>query len=169
MQERKFEKRVGFTRHHSFERSDTGFTLIEIVIALAIIGILIVVFTIYINPAQRLAETRNNERTLHINTILNAVGQNISNNSGTFSCSAGAIPTTTARIMASTTASTYNIYDCLIPEFLSAMPVDPQTGTMGNSSTTYNTKYSIIRNATTSQITITAPDAELGEIISVTR
>ena len=147
-------------------KSNSGFTLFEIIIAIALIGLLtgVVVFTI--NPAQRLAETRNDERSLNTMVILDAIGQNIANNSGTFNCASGALPTTTPQIIGS---STLNLYDCLIPEFMSAMPVDPQTGTAGNSSTTYNTRYAIIRNATTSQLTISAPDAELGETISVTR
>ena len=140
--------------------------MIEIVISLAIIGILLGALIFMINPAQRLAETRNDQRTLNINVILNAIGQNIANNSGTFNCAAGDIPTTTPTLIGS---STYDIYDCLVPEFASQLPVDPQTGTAGNSSSTYDTKYDIIRNATTTQITISAPDAELGEIISVTR
>ncbi len=145
---------------------DSGFTLIEIIIALAIVGILFGMSIFLLNPAQRLAETRNDQRTLNINVILNAIGQNIANNSGTFNCASGAIPTTTPELIGS---STYDIYDCLIPEFASSMPVDPQTGTVGNSSSTYDTKYDIIRDATTTQITISAPDAELGETITVIR
>jgi len=124
------------------------------------------IFIFRLNPADILARARNDQRKLDISVILNGIGQNIANNSGSFSCAAGAIPTTTPQIIGS---STYDIYDCLIPEFMSTMPVDPQTGTAGNSSSTYDTKYDIIRNATTTQISISAPDAELGETITVTR
>ena len=143
-----------------------GFTLIEIIIAMAIIAIIIVASLVMINPTARLARGRNDERTLNINVILNAIGQNIANNSGTFNCAAGQIPTTTPQIIGS---STYDIYDCLVPEFMSQLPVDPTTGTTGTSSANYNTAFDIIRNATTSQITISAPDAELEDTISVTR
>jgi prepilin-type N-terminal cleavage/methylation domain-containing protein len=149
----------------NLQRTDSGFTIIELLIALAIIAALIATSLFIINPAQRLAETRNNERELDINTILNAIGQNISDNTGTFNCAAGPIPTTTT-LMGS---STYNLYDCLVFDYLSQIPADPTTGTEGNSSSTYDTKYTITQNATTSRITLDAPDAELGETISVTR
>ena len=144
----------------------SGFTLIEILISIALIAVLISILVFRLNPASILAKARNDQRELNVNVILNAIGQNIANNSGTFNCEAGPIPTSTPVLIGS---STYNIYDCLIPEFMSAMPVDPQTGTTGNSSSTYDTKYDITRNPTTTQITISAPDAELEEAITVTR
>jgi len=152
-----------FIIHNS--RKSSGFTLIEILISIAIIAALSSMLIFIVNPAQWLAKSRNDQRELNINVILNAIGQNITDNTGSFACSAGPIPTTTATIMGT---STYDIYDCIIPNYLSTLPVDPTTGTAGTS-TTYNTQYTIIRNATTSNITLTAPDAELGETISITR
>jgi len=144
---------------------EKGFTLIELLIALAIVAALISTAIFIINPATRFAETRNNQRKLNINVILNAIGQNITDNTGAFVCSAGAIPTTTPTIIGT---STYDIYDCLVTEYISAIPVDPTTGVAGTS-TSYNTSYTIVRDATTTQITLSAPDAELGELITVTR
>lgn len=144
---------------------ERGFTLIEVIITLAIIAILASLTIFIINPARRLAEARNNQRTLNINVILLAIGQNIANNTGDFNCAAGDIPTTTVTIIGT---STYDIYDCLVTEYLSELPVDPVTGVFA-SSTDYNTKYSIIQNATTTQITVAAPDAELSETITLTR
>jgi len=142
-----------------------GFTLIEVLVSLAIIALLLGTVIFMINPARRFAETRNNQRELNINVILNAIGQNITNNTGTFICGGGPIPTTTPTIIGT---STYDIYDCLVTEYISEMPVDPTTGMTGTS-TSYNTRYSIVQNATTTQITVAAPDAELSESITVTR
>jgi len=149
--------------HNSHKSS--AFTLIEVLITLAILAFLTSMTIFIINPADRLADARNDERKLNVNLMLLAIGQNIANNTGTFNCSVGDIPTTTATVIGT---STYDIHDCLVTEYLSELPVDPVTGFFA-SSTDYNTGYSIIKNATTTQITISAPDAELGEIISVTR
>jgi len=143
----------------------SAFTLIEVLISIAIIALLISTAVFIINPAQRFAETRNDQRELNINVILNAIGQNITNNTGAFACTAGVIPTTTPTVIGS---STYDIYDCLVTEYISEMPVDPKTGIAGTS-TSYNTRYSIVQNPTTTQITVAALDAELGELITITR
>lgn len=137
--------------------------MIEIVIAIAIVAFLVTMSIFIIDPARLLAKARNDERSLEINVILNAIGQNIADNTGVFTCGAGSVPTTTTII----TSSTYNIYDCLVPEYLSDLPVDPTTGIVGTS--TYDTGYSIIQDDTTTRITVSAPDAELGETITVTR
>lgn len=144
---------------------NSAFTLIEVLISIAIIAILISTAIFTINPAQRFAETRNDQRKLNINVILNAIGQNITDNTGSFVCGGGPIPTSTPTVIGT---STYDIYDCLVTEYISEIPVDPKTGIVGTS-TSYNTRYSIVQNSTTTQITLSAPDAELGEIITVTR
>ena len=57
----------------------------------------------------------------------------------------------------------YNIEPCIVPTYVSIMPVDPVNGT------TTNSGYTILRDATTGRVTINAPGAELGEPIAVTR
>ena len=48
---------------------DEGFTLIELLIVIAIIGVLVIVLIVAINPGQKLAETRDTGRNSSINQL----------------------------------------------------------------------------------------------------
>lgn len=103
--------------------------------------------------------------------ILNAIGESIALNRGSWSCASGPLPTSTPATMATTgTTPLYDIAPCLVPAYLPNLPFDPSLdGAYYSSTTDYNTGYDIIQNPTTTAITISAPGAEEGETVSVTR
>jgi prepilin-type N-terminal cleavage/methylation domain-containing protein len=147
-----------------------GFTLIEILLVMGIIAILAAVVIVAINPARQFAQARNSQRTSNVFAILNAVGQNISDNSGVFTCSGGSIPNA-ATVISSTG---YNIASCVVPTYLPSLPFDPGAdGAHFTSMSDYNTGYTIVQDSTTGRITVSAPEAletsELGKTISATR
>ncbi len=157
------------TKHNSFNapilsRRHNGFTLIEILVVLGMIAILAAVVIIAINPARQFAQGRNTQRTSNVTSILNAIGQNMTDNKGAFNCSV-AIPTSTAANISSTGG--VNLMPCLAPTYLADVLVDPKTGS-GNSTTTYDTRYTAFEDGN-GRITIAATDAELGQTISVKR
>ncbi len=144
----------------------SGFTLFEIIITVGIIAILAGATIMLINPAQQMARARNVQRQSDINFILNAVGQNIADNRGTFNCSSGAIPTSSTKMA----TGAYNVAPCLVPVYLDKLPFDPNaTGAHYASTTDYDTGYFISQSTTTNRVTINAPSAELEQTISVTR
>src|SRR3990167_1392999 len=61
-----------------------GFTLIEILIVLGIIAILAGIVIIAINPSKQFAQARNAQRQSNVEQILNAIGQRMADNKGTF-------------------------------------------------------------------------------------
>jgi prepilin-type N-terminal cleavage/methylation domain-containing protein len=141
-----------------------GFTLIELLIVIALIAILAGAVIIALNPARQFSQARNSERWSHVSAIANAVQLNIAENGGNFACATD-IPATST-VMAS--SGGYNICDCLVPDQLASLPVDPSEGSYTDCST-YDTGYEIFRSATTSRVMVTAPDAELGVTIGVTQ
>ncbi len=142
----------------------TGFTLLEMLLVVALIAILASIVILAINPGKQLAEARNAQRRSDVNTILNAVYQySIDNN--------GAIPdgitTTEINICRTGSASCTGLVDLFVltdnEKYLTDMPHDPTTACEAE-----DTCYGIVQSVN-GRITVEAAQAELGANITVTR
>jgi len=112
-----------------------GFTLIEILVVIGIIAVLATIVIVAINPAKQFAQARNTQRTANVNSVLNAIGQRIADNKGTFAGSftigtvtytCGALPMTSTRID-STSGGTGFDMSCVVPTYIASLPTDPDT------------------------------------------
>ena len=144
-----------------------GFTLLEILLVIALIAILAAIVIVAINPNKQLGEGRNAQRRADVNTILNAVYQYTIDNNGTLPSS---ITTTETEICDSAIGeedcnSYPYVYLAVLftdEKYLVSLPNDPLTH--GPDGTGYK-----IKKDTHNRVTVNAPHAEQGATISVTR
>lgn len=133
-----------------------GFTLIEILVVVALIAILATVTIVAINPNKNFADTRNAERSSEVNAILSAVSQYIAENNTLASLgTVAACPSTT-----SIGTAGLNLNTTLVPDFIPSVPTDPNGGT------DTVTGYTICTTGS-NRVRIDAPNAENGKTISV--
>lgn len=148
-----------------------GFTLIEILLVVAILSILLVVVFAALNPAKRLEDTRNARRWNDVNQILTAVHEYIVDNKGSCPGSLGCTTQATVELGTCTTGNANcpvltGVSDCLdlttgLSPYLASIPKDPSvTGTT-------NSGYAI--GVASGIVTVTACHAEGGQSITVSR
>lgn len=134
-----------------------GFTLIEILVVIAIIALLAAVVFVALDPVKRFADARNSRRWNDVNSILTATHEYIVDNGGdlptglTSSMSATELGSCGTCVNLGTPLSTY----------LKSIPVDPQ----GDAT---NTGYTIEVDAN-NIITVAASNAENSETVQVSR
>jgi len=88
-----YKDNEGFTqRHFSSRKNNAGFTLLEILLVVAAIAILAGIIILAINPNKQLGDTRNSQRRLAIDSIVNAVYQYSLDHNGTLPGASGSYP-----------------------------------------------------------------------------
>jgi type IV pilus assembly protein PilA len=149
-----------------------GFTLIELLVVIGILGILLAIVLIAINPAAQFAQANNTARKNDVNTILNAVHQYGADHKGNLTpLGLTATPTEISDGGA-------DICAILVPDYVSLFPVDPDLNdgaalpeTDCEPADTYVTGYDISQDAG-GRVTVTAtaePVRGVTPEISVTR
>jgi prepilin-type N-terminal cleavage/methylation domain-containing protein len=151
------------------KKNKKGFTLLEILLVIALIGVLIAIALVAINPNRQLAQARNLGRREDITNIYNAIEQYTIKNKGNLPNS---ISTTYKEICDTGTRGvtdalpSENYCDgkvdlrVLVPKYISSIPKDSQV-TLSSS-----TGYEVLKTAT-NQITMIAKKSELNQNIAI--
>ncbi len=147
-----------------------GFSLIEILVVVALIIILATITIIAINPAKNFRDARNAQRSSDVMQILNAVTQYTSEQNRTIAdlntiarCDAAEPGPTSTAITLGTETEPSIFEQRLVPDFLVAIPKDPSS-TSGT-----DTGYTICIAGDSGRIQVEATGAEGGKRIVVKR
>ncbi len=134
-----------------------GFTLIELIIVIAVIALLAAATFVAVDPAKRIGMARDTQRWADVTAIADAITQYVADNAGTYPTST-AVAGTYYVVMASSTvglsgSTCQNVSEDsnmgvqldsrLIPTYLPTMPVDPN----GVADSGKNTGYYFMKNA----------------------
>ncbi len=143
--------------------AQNGFALFETLLVIAAIGILTAITILAINPTKKLSDTKNIQRKVDINTILNTIYQYAIDNNGVIPPT---VLSTNIEICKTSAVSCSGLVDLAVlttsSKYIVSMPVDPLGGS------TNGTGY-FIQKTINNRITISAPHAENGATITVTR
>lgn len=143
-------------------RARGGFTILELILVIAIIGILFFIVVIAINPSKSQGEQRNVQRRNDVFAILNTLYDYSLEHRGRFPSSITSTPKEICRTGAESCVNGVDL-SALAESFASGVPMDPQAPETGT-----GTLYTIVRDAK-GHITVAAPKAEQGATISATR
>lgn len=137
-----------------------GFTLIELIIVIAVIALLAAAVFVAVDPAKRIGEAQDAQRWADVTAIADAIQQYIVDNNGTFPTSTATFTagtyyaimgSSTAALSGATCARSPLTIDSgkgvelgnLIPTYLPTMPVDPA----GLANSNKNTQYYFMRSS----------------------
>ena len=165
-----------------------GFTLVELLVTIAIMGILAAIIIVAINPAKQLGDARNTQRKFDVNTFLNAYGQYAVDHEGFFQpndidgislLSDCRVSASTKKMCKATTLHGSGPGECgdssvlcvwsrhLSGTYLASIPTDPHDDE-SNMAEQAMVDY-LISSVTAGRLRFDAPNAENGSIIGAMR
>lgn len=156
-------------------KSQAGFTLMELLIVIAVIIVLAAAVFVALNPAKRFQDTRNARRSSDVEAIISALKTDQVDNGGTYVAAVAALTVDTeyqigtaavgcdSGCTAVTTEAACADLTALATEgYIGSVPFDPSTGAAAE------TDYYITRN-TSGTVTIGSCDPENAVVINTSR
>ena len=119
------------------KRTEKGFTLMELLLVMAILAVLFTSLVIGLNPARQLAKARDTQRETDLFQLLSVVYQYASEHSGELPDTDGDPATSNFPTSSTCIGSGVGCFDLagagesgetIVPEYLAEMPQDPKIG-----------------------------------------
>ncbi|MEX0595389.1 MAG: prepilin-type N-terminal cleavage/methylation domain-containing protein, partial [Candidatus Paceibacterota bacterium] len=134
------------------KNKEKGFTLLEILLVIAAIGILAAIVLVAINPNRQLAQVRNAQRRADVNTIYKALEQ--------YLIDTGSYPTgiTTEMKDICINENTINCLNLgvLAPDYVAGIPIDPA-----------GVSYRVGINIENNRVRLSSGQSESGQSVSI--
>jgi type IV pilus assembly protein PilA len=154
--------------HFKQKPNQEGFTLIEILLVIAILAVLAGVVVLAINPNRQLTVARDSERKSEVYAIISAIHQYALDNESSFPALITDEPLEICRTGSESCVGKYDLSVLTDDEaYLVSMPVDPICEPAETECSESDTGY-VLSLTETGRILVTAAHAELQEI-SVTK
>jgi len=140
-------------------KKNSGFTLIELLVVIGILGILLAIVLIAINPARQFAQANNTARRSDVTTLLNSIHQYAADNKGKLptdmTSTDGAV-----EIKSGTEGKLGDICKSTSPTYVASLPTDPTLNIPAISDcSSYATGYFMAVDAA-GRVTVSAPGSE---------
>src|SRR5579872_3589890 len=104
-------------------KRQAGFTLIEILVVIAILAVLLAITIVAINPARQFGQANDTKRRSDTTSILNAIDQYQASNTGNLPTDVTSMATGSATELNNSNFPT--LCGQLLTTYISALPVDP--------------------------------------------
>jgi prepilin-type N-terminal cleavage/methylation domain-containing protein len=132
-----------------------GFTLIELLVVIGILGILMAVVIVAVNPSRQFAQARDTQRKADLSAVTSAVVQYSVDHNGNLPIDGSDNPVITTAPVDVAVLSTY-----LVPDYIAAVPSDPTPG---------QPAYTIMLDANNRLVASASSEQTPGVFITITR